>query len=381
MPDDITDVVEPDDTEDGEPAAATFGAIFGVEIMRVGIWNGRPFTLTNLQQLVDAYRRVGFKPPVKLGHTDEPGTPAYGWVRDLRLEGDRLLCDMEDVPEDLINQIRQRRYDAVSCEVWFDTSWNGEKFPRVLKAVAVLGGHPPAVTGLKPLRAALDAFSFEGEAFPCSDYQELTMTEKTGAGGADQKAGPSDQQLALLRRIEELETKLAANGGDAALKIQALTDQLNLHQSMLAAAQREKVEAQIAGAVARLKVPALRPHLRALMSFVAEVQDKDGKPLALKFQAIGDDEPRDTSATAIVEDLIERLNRGAAVLLTEHSTSSYSGERSDGGENEADDPSVRIETLARKHMQKHGETNFSAAVLAVLEDPANARLARQYQQN
>jgi len=46
-------------------------AIKGIEIFRVGTWNGDHYTTKDLDDMVDAFGRVGFQPPVILGHVKE----------------------------------------------------------------------------------------------------------------------------------------------------------------------------------------------------------------------------------------------------------------------------------------------------------------------
>lgn len=127
------------------------GDIANVEIMRVGTWNGKHFRNAHLDEIIANFPRVGFQPPVKLGHSDKPGEPAYGWVSSLKRVGDRLLAGFTSVPEELIAMIRAKRYNSVSVELFDDLVRNGITYKLVLKAVAVLGAAIPAVSGLKPL--------------------------------------------------------------------------------------------------------------------------------------------------------------------------------------------------------------------------------------
>ena len=135
------------------------GDIANVEIMRTGTWNGKRFGNADLDELAANFTRVGFRPPVKLGHTDKPGDPAYGWVSSLRRVRDRLLAGFVSVPEELLTLIRAKRYNSVSIELFENLLRNGETFRLAFKAVAVLGAQIPAVSGLKPLSESLGAFA------------------------------------------------------------------------------------------------------------------------------------------------------------------------------------------------------------------------------
>jgi hypothetical protein len=125
-----------------------------VEIFRSGMWNGETYSNRDLDDMIWAFDRVGFKVPVKIGHAEKSGAPAYGWVASIRRSGDKLVADFEDLSRDLYKAIKDRRFDAVSSEIFWNLNRNGVIFPRVLKAVALLGAETPGVSGLAPLSAA-----------------------------------------------------------------------------------------------------------------------------------------------------------------------------------------------------------------------------------
>lgn len=133
----------------------TVGDIANVEVLRTGQWAGKRFGNADLDELAANFPRVGFRPPVKLGHTDKPDDPAYGWVSSLKRVKDRLLAGFQSVPEELIAMIKAKRYNSVSVEVFDNLERNGERFRLALKAVAILGAAIPAVSGLKPLSESL----------------------------------------------------------------------------------------------------------------------------------------------------------------------------------------------------------------------------------
>jgi hypothetical protein len=129
-----------------------FEELRDAEVLRVGTWNGTPITEADLADMVAAFSRAGFTPPIKIGHGEESDAPAYGWVKNLRKAGDKLLADLVDMPQELHDRIKARRYDTISSEIYQNLKRNGETFRRALKAVAILGAQIPAVSGLKPLR-------------------------------------------------------------------------------------------------------------------------------------------------------------------------------------------------------------------------------------
>jgi hypothetical protein len=130
--------------------ASQLHTLAGVEIFQAGKWNGDDYTVEDLDRMVEAAQQVGFTPPLKAGHADRDGQPALGWVENLRRVGSKLVADLVGLPARVYEAIRQRRYDRVSAEIYWNLQRNGKNFPRALKALALLGAEIPAVD-LKPL--------------------------------------------------------------------------------------------------------------------------------------------------------------------------------------------------------------------------------------
>ncbi|MDR7537437.1 MAG: hypothetical protein QN183_13860 [Armatimonadota bacterium] len=150
-------------------------------VFRAGTWNGDTYTVDDLRAMADAFTRVGFTPPLKLGHVDDPGAPAVGWVVGLRVDGDRLLADVADVDPQVCQALREHKYGPASAEVYWDLERDGVVYPRVLGAVALLGANIPAVSGLPHARPAMTVGSVRvyhvGEA-PMPTQDRLTITRE-----------------------------------------------------------------------------------------------------------------------------------------------------------------------------------------------------------
>jgi hypothetical protein len=152
----------------------------GVEVFRVGTWNGDIYTKVDLQSMVDAFDKVGFEPFIKAGH--EPGQeddkikmrlfgePALGYVKKLYLKGDTLLADLKDIPKRFANLINTGAFKRISAEIywnWLDEA-SGKTYPRVLKAIAFLGAKIPALTNLKEIES-LYQMGDDGRVFAYDD--------------------------------------------------------------------------------------------------------------------------------------------------------------------------------------------------------------------
>lgn len=131
------------------------------EVLSEGTWNKRKFTLGDLTTIVDNTKaRLSYlKPTLKIGHDDEQalaksaGLPAMGWMKDIRLEGTKVIATFAGIPEGL-NKLLGKAWKRVSCELLF--GWRdpetGDKL-TVMSAVALLGEELPAVTNLADIAA------------------------------------------------------------------------------------------------------------------------------------------------------------------------------------------------------------------------------------
>lgn len=169
------------------------GMLKAVEIFGVGTWHGsRTVTVTEamLDEMVSNFETInrtpGYTPVVKLGHADtqkyfgqQKGAPNLGFIGRLWRDGKKLLADLTEVPDALLELIRKRRYNSLSIEVAPTVEHDGKKFSNVLLAVSLLGAELPAVKGLKELAASLfhDVFEIEGERIELT--QEIGMTTFT----------------------------------------------------------------------------------------------------------------------------------------------------------------------------------------------------------
>lgn len=155
----------------------------GVELVTVGIdWPAStgPLTLT-LEHLVDAMVAGNddplIRPPrVKLGHSRlqpdvdglrelgdfDPfwdGDPAFGTVRNLRLDNDGavLVGDLVEVPEWLVEAMPSA-WPNRSSELVFDvTTEGGRRYSMVLTAVALLGSVQHAIKDLADVQRLITA--------------------------------------------------------------------------------------------------------------------------------------------------------------------------------------------------------------------------------
>lgn len=171
------------------------GEIHSLEIFAAGTHNAKSgkvtVTIGDLDQIVEAFEALNgtniVKPHLKLGHTDaqawfgqQDGIPALGWISNVWREGKKLLANVSQVPDALLDLIRSERFHNVSSEVFWDApiEHEGKRFPRVLSAVAILGVEMPAVKDLAGLASALFQTA-PIHAFSASDGESVTIETET----------------------------------------------------------------------------------------------------------------------------------------------------------------------------------------------------------
>lgn len=160
-----------------------------MEIFRIGTHNGEDFNEDDLEEIaLNFYRlRNELRPVLKITHEDDQinlaGLASYGDVVDVWTEKDdngekRLYAKIENVPGEVIDFIKDRRFPQRSVEIYpefkLGTRAEGKIYKNVLKAIALLGSQMPAVTGMAPVKLSSQ---FEDQkticlmdiCFPCQD--------------------------------------------------------------------------------------------------------------------------------------------------------------------------------------------------------------------
>lgn len=186
----------------------------GVELLRVGTFTsaeGREATFTkeDLQSLADAYDPAVFESPAVVGHP-RMNDPAYGWVKGLRVEGDKLIGDIGDVVSSFADAVRKRVFSKVSVQVWPRGSKASPR-PDVpyLKHVGFLGAAAPAVKGLRPV-----SFS-DGDQDGCTtieaDIPDPSIQPPTEISMSEANQEMDAELKARADKLAEAEAKLAAD--------------------------------------------------------------------------------------------------------------------------------------------------------------------------
>ena len=344
--------------EKDDPPRDKLFELKGVEVFRAGKWKGDTYTTKDLDEMVANFGAVGFQPPVKLGHAENSGDPAFGWIAALRRVGDKLVADLIDLPSNLFKAIRDRRFDAVSAEIVFNMERGGKVFRRVLSAIALLGAEIPAVANLKPLRdVALDLGSHQGiHAYTMRKRQpnkevkrmtadeilaklpdevkeleadlaqatedgdddrksEITVTLATKrAELAEAKAEKAEADRADAEKAKDAAEKKAGMSETDALEMKKLQDELDRSNSRLATIEDERRADKIAAKVAAFNVPVLRNHIASLYELAYTASD-EGRKVSYTYTADKESKTSKVDPIRVVDDLVDSINKDSAKLF------------------------------------------------------------------
>lgn len=377
-PDELAEIdkwlAEPEPEKPVEADKAHAVDLKGVEIFRTGEWNGDKYDERDLDEMVAAFDKVGYRPPLKLGHEDKSGGPAYGWVTGLRKIGDKLVADFTGLPDALAEMIRDRRFDSVSSEIFWNLKRNGEKFRRALKAVAVLGAEIPGVAGLKPLSESFSVPRGTAREYVL-DVEELDMDDdrQDDRGPATPPIVTSLEARRLQEQIDTLVKDLdqARASEKRALEV-AKTEKQRIPElsEQLTKMQEQRRQERIERKLEKFSVPALREHFRAFYE-LATAGAENGRTVEFTL----DSRAVKYSAEEVVDDAVARITKTLERYFREEAYAA-SVKRDDAPA--LDDPGAEIDRLTRSHMSQHGVRDYSAAMHAVLADPSNADLKNAY---
>ncbi|HRS01203.1 MAG TPA: hypothetical protein P5545_01490 [Bacteroidota bacterium] len=184
-----------------------------IEIFKTGLHtdsNGQTqeFTAEDLDKIVQTYNTqikedASNAAPVVKGHP-ESNAPSYGWVAQLARRGTTLLANLKDLSQDLVEDIRQKRFQKVSISL----------YPNLmLRHIGMLGAATPAVKGLKPIEFTDDFSEFpdENEIDNIFEFQSELQTLKNENSILKTKLIEYEEQIATAN-FKEFSEKIFQKG-------------------------------------------------------------------------------------------------------------------------------------------------------------------------
>ncbi len=347
------------------------GDLLGVEIFSTGTFkpsSGGTMVVTgaHLDEMVASFGALvpigGFTPVLKLGHTDaqrfmgqKNGAPNLGIVSKISRVRDKIVADFTNVPNAVMDLIRQKRFRNVSVEVVPEMEFEGNKFKNVLIAVALLGAELPAVKGLADLATTLFT---EAEIIPVRPTETNTYTwEQVTMYSQEQVDALVDAAVAKAVKdtlasgtadVERLTGELAFAKTEAKETLATY----NAFQDKVANAQAESM---IDAAVKAGKL--LPKQKEAAMAFAVKLTG------TVKFGADG----AEKEMSVLFAEFIGGL--APAIDLSEKGSAGAEGDAGDG------DPQADVETAVRKAMAADGKLDYSAAMKVVFSADPELKLA------
>lgn len=308
--------------EDFKIEPAELFSIKDVEIFSVGRWNGKEFSVKDLDNIVEAFSKTKnvVRPFLKLGHDDDQkvlqssGLPAAGWVENVRRTGNKLAADFVDIPKKIFQLIKNKAYRKVSCEIYNNIKLENATFPKMLGAVALLGSDLPGVLNLNDILSlyihdhnfsSVESFTNE------KSYDIIIGNEIENKKDKDLSVMPELEKLKFQleeaqKKTDELDTKFKTQGTEiekykADLKL--VTDQKAEAEVKILEAQEKEKAAQVDKFIGELTTDklctkAMQPLVKELFSDKTE-----------KF-SIGD---KEVSKFELVKEILKSTAEGAKV--------------------------------------------------------------------
>ena len=194
----------------------------------------------------------------------------------------------------------------------------------------------------------------------------------------------ADALRALFTEQAEVETQAAEfsedNGdGDApgidAVEFKAMNERMAEMETQLADSQERERQARIDNKVDKLRIPVLRDHVTALYDLATKATTK------VRFfisEDKGEKKYGEVDAFTVIDDLVARLNKSTEQLFTQLGHSGELKRDDEPAPSTGTDAGAELDRLTRAHMAKHNEADYQVAWHAILTDPENAELKRQY---
>jgi hypothetical protein len=287
--------------------------------------------LTQIAENFSTINQVpGYGVPVKLGHTNKEGEPAYGWMSDLQVIGDTLVADFADMDPATVDAIGKRRYNSVSVELYPSIKYEDKTYENVLGGVAFLGAQWPAVKGLKPLSHSLFAEADEKLELTqeievadektkfTQDEHDTLVTAAVAKAIADAKVelkAAQDATAAEKARAEKAEKELATFKDAADQKVIDGVIEAAEKAGKIVPANKDKI-AKFAATVLKATDPAQRAELMTTFGELVAAQ-----PVKVKFGEDG--KSKSNSSVETGEKVADTVDARAKIEQSKDAKLSY----------------------------------------------------------
>lgn len=315
------------------------------EIFASGTHNGIKIEDKDLDDIVTAAKEMDFRPAIKMGHNDDVGAPAFGYVENIRRVSNKIIADFVDLPQEIYDAIKSKRFERVSAEILLGFKRAGKTYRKVLGAIALLGAEIPGVSGLKPLHQ-FGTTEYDGKLLT-NDRSKFKMTE-------EEVKALKAQLDALTAQNKTLQDNFAAINADADAtkkRLAATADELEVER-------KKHIARDIDAKVGSVTIPAFRGSIKALYQAVMLGETK------LTFDAHTAVDP-----SKAVDALVDQINKSAKTIFTENAASNTQFSAT-GASAESGDVGAEVEAKVQKYRADHPSLNYKDALRNVLNsDP------------
>lgn len=183
-------------------------SLIDIEIFRAGNWTSSSgqegsYSHADLEEIAQGYNpALHGEAPIVAGHPTD-NSPAYGWVKSLRVMGDKLIATVGDLQPELVDAVRRKLYKYVSVALR-NRDHPANPTPGKM-SLAHVGMVPlPAVKGLAPV-----AFADEGELTVLEvSFNEQPLVE--APMGKPETEAPETKQAPPVAELKGEELKATA---------------------------------------------------------------------------------------------------------------------------------------------------------------------------
>ena len=186
------------------------------EVFKAGTYPQGKFTKKEIAQIAKNYDPTFCEAPITIDH--QQSGPAYGWVDDVKADGEKLKVSFKEVPKEFEQAVNDGKYKKVSVELYRNLDGKG----AYLKAVSFLGAAMPQVKGLEAIKfmeAESDTYEFEGvnednepEKFWEQDIEDL----KKQVSDLETQVANFRENNKKLETIKSLKDKISALNDEVA---------------------------------------------------------------------------------------------------------------------------------------------------------------------
>lgn len=195
--------------------------------------SGQPhaFTTGDLDAIAASYDPKQLEAPLVFGHPQD-NAPAFGWVRQLKRQGEELFAQFAQVPPEVQKLVAQGSYKYVSMSLMPDRTR--------LRHVGLLGAAVPAIEGLGPVSFA-HADSSITINFSVADMQGANTMPTPEE--LQQQLGALTEQVNALKaekaQLQEQLAKVQAEKGSAEQQATEANAEFAAFKQQLSDKQRE----------------------------------------------------------------------------------------------------------------------------------------------